>query len=546
MAGGELSYFPNDERILYGGDKGGNELYHIYLREFDGTSRDLTPGEENRATFQGWAYDEKSFFYQSNERDPRYMDLYEMDIETFESKMLFRNEGYGVGAISRDKCYIALGKPVTNHDSDIFLYDSKTKTTKHLTPHEGDIQHSALAFTPDSKSLYFVTNEDSEFRYLKKLDLESGESETVEKADWDVMYGGLSREGKYFMTAINNDARTQIKIIETATGQPVELPDLPDGDIVGVRFSKSETKMTFFHSGARSPSNLYVYDLTTKTHTQITNTLNPEINPEDLVETEVVRFKSYDGLEIPSILMKPHVAPGQKLPAIVQVHGGPGGQSRTGYNEIYQYLVNHGYVVLRVNNRGSSGYGKTFNKLDDLKHGEDDLMDCVEAKNYLKTLDYVDPDRIGILGGSYGGYMVLAALAFQPDEFAVGVDIFGVANWLRTLKNTPPWWTSFRVALFKEMGNPETDEDYLKRISPLFHADKIVKPLIVLQGANDPRVMKVESDEIVEAVRKNGVPVEYVVFDDEGHGFTKKKNRIAGYRAIREFLDEHLAGSPGA
>jgi dipeptidyl aminopeptidase/acylaminoacyl peptidase len=224
------------------------------------------------------------------------------------------------------------------------------------------------------------------------------------------------------------------------------------------------------------------------------------------------------------------------------VHGGPGGQSRAGYNAMLQYLVNSGYVVLRVNNRGSSGYGKTFFKLDDLKHGEDDLLDCVEAKDFLIETGYVDSDRVGIIGGSYGGYMVLAALAFQPDAFDVGVDIFGVSNWLRTLQNTPPWWAAFRDALFKEMGNPETDPEYLKRISPLFHASNIRKPLIVLQGANDPRVLKVESDEIVEAVRANGVPVEYVVFDDEGHGFTKKKNRIAGYEAIRRFLDQHLKG----
>jgi dipeptidyl aminopeptidase/acylaminoacyl peptidase len=268
--------------------------------------------------------------------------------------------------------------------------------------------------------------------------------------------------------------------------------------------------------------------------------MNPEINPEDLVDTAVVRYKSFDGVEVPAVLMKPHLAEGQKAPALVEVHGGPGGQSRTGYNAMLQYLVNHGYVVLRVNNRGSSGYGKTFYKMDDKKHGEDDLMDCVEAKKFLASTGYVDESKIGIVGGSYGGYMVLAALAFQPEAFNVGVDIFGVANWLRTLQNTPPWWAAFRDALFTEMGNPETDEEYLKRISPLFHAEKIKKPLIVLQGANDPRVLKIESDEIVEKVRANGVPVEYVVFDDEGHGFTKKKNRIQGYEAILRFLDEHL------
>ena len=198
--------------------------------------------------------------------------------------------------------------------------------------------------------------------------------------------------------------------------------------------------------------------------------------------------------------------------------------------------------MLAVNNRGSSGYGKTFFQLDDLKHGEDDLLDCVEAKKFLASTGTVDEDRIGIIGGSYGGYMVLAALTFQPEEFAVGVDLFGISNWVRTLESIPAWWEAFREALYKELGNPATDMEYLRRISPIFHADKITKPLMVLQGANDPRVLKIESDEIVEAVRKNNVPVEYVIFDDEGHGFRKKENRIKGYSAILKFLDQYLKG----
>ena len=222
------------------------------------------------------------------------------------------------------------------------------------------------------------------------------------------------------------------------------------------------------------------------------------------------------------------------------MHGGPGGQTTKGYSAVIQYLVNHGYVVLGINNRGSSGYGKTFFAADDRKHGREPLWDCVSAKDYLKSLPYVDGNRIGIIGGSYGGYMVLAALAFKPDVFDVGVDIFGVSNWVRTLQNTPPWWEAQRIALFAEMGDPNTQLDMLKEISPVFHADKIRKPLIVLQGANDPRVVKAESDDIVTAVKKNNVPVEYVVFPDEGHGFSKKKNQIEGYGAVLRFLDTHL------
>jgi dipeptidyl aminopeptidase/acylaminoacyl peptidase len=210
------------------------------------------------------------------------------------------------------------------------------------------------------------------------------------------------------------------------------------------------------------------------------------------------------------------------------------------YSPLIQYLVNHGYVVLGINNRGSSGYGKSFFTADDKKHGREPLWDCVEGKKYLQTLRFVDGNRVGILGGSYGGYMVLAALAFKPEVFAVGVDIFGVSNWLRTLKSIPPYWEAERKALYAEIGDPQEDEQMLREISPLFHADQIRKPLMVLQGANDPRVIKPESDEIVAAVQKNGVPVEYVLFPDEGHGFRKTKNEMEGARKILAFLDKYL------
>ncbi len=271
--------------------------------------------------------------------------------------------------------------------------------------------------------------------------------------------------------------------------------------------------------------------------------MNPEINPDNLGNAKVIRFKSFDGLEIPAVYYKPPNASSKnRVPAIVKVHGGPGGQARVGYRASTQFLVNHGYAVLDINNRGSSGYGKTFQTLDDQAHGEGDLDDCVWAMNWLKKQNHIDGNKIGILGGSYGGYMVMAALAFRPDAFDVGVNLFGVTNWVRTMKSIPPWWEAARESLYKEMGNPHTQEEYLYSISPLFHAKNITKPVLVLQGANDPRVLQVESDEMVEAVRAQGVPAEYIVFPDEGHGFAKKKNQITSNKAILNFLDQYLKG----
>jgi dipeptidyl aminopeptidase/acylaminoacyl peptidase len=232
------------------------------------------------------------------------------------------------------------------------------------------------------------------------------------------------------------------------------------------------------------------------------------------------------------------------VPALVLVHGGPGGQTTRGYSAMVQHLVNHGYAVLGANNRGSSGYGKTFFHMDDRRHGEDDLRDIVAGRGYLESLDWVDPTRVGIIGGSYGGYMTAAALAFHPEAFDVGINIFGVTNWVRTLNSIPPWWGPAREALYDEMGDPATDAERHRRISPLFHAERVERPMLVVQGANDPRVLQVESDELVAALRANDVPVEYLVFDDEGHGFRRRDNRVAASEAYVRFLDIYLKDGP--
>ncbi|MFY0571263.1 prolyl oligopeptidase family serine peptidase [Archangium lansingense] len=537
-----VGFFPKDERILFTRDQGGNEHTHLYVRTPDGKERDLTPGEKLKAFFAAWSEDDSAFYVLTNERDARFFDLYRYDAKTYARTLVYQNDqGFNFADVSPNGKWLAFDKPRTNYDTDIHLYNVETKEMKHITPHEGDVDFSASTFDPGSTALYFLTDQGSEFKRVARYELATGKVEDVERADWDVMYTYFSRKGGYRVTALNEDGRTVIRVHDVKAGKPLALPQLPAGDITSVRISDSEKRMAFYHNGDRSPSNLHVYDFGTKKVSRLTDTLSRDIDTQDLAESEVVRFKSFDGMEIPNILYKPHQATASaKAPAIVWVHGGPGGQTRKGYSPMLQYLVNHGYVVLGINNRGSSGYGKSFFTADDQKHGREPLLDCVEAKKYLASLPYVDAERIGIAGGSYGGYMTLAALAFHPDAFKVGIDVFGVSNWLRTLKSIPPWWESQREALYKEMGDPTKQEQMLRDISPLFHAEKISKPLLVLQGANDPRVIQPESDEIVEAVKKNGVPVEYVIFPDEGHGFTKRKNEVEAYARMRGFLDTHL------
>jgi dipeptidyl aminopeptidase/acylaminoacyl peptidase len=535
------SYFPHDDRILYESDRGGNELTHVYVRNVDGSTKDLTPGDKLKASFLRWAGDDRSFLVSTNERDPRYFDVYEITADSFARTLLFRNDsGFTLGPVSRDRRFLAAVKSRTTSDGDIYLVDLKTGSTKNITAHTGNVNNTPADFSPDGTTLLFLSDEGREFASLRAYDLASGRTTTAYEQPWDVLGAGYSKGGRYLMVGVNVDSRAAARVLDARTFAPVPLRGMPDGLVRGLSVSPNDSAFAFYASDGSVPNDLYVSSFT-GTPRRLTDALDARIARYDLVVPTVVRFASYDGVSVPGVLYRPHQASAAaKAPAVVLVHGGPGGQSSVGYSALEQALVNHGYVVFAINNRGSSGYGKTFYAMDDRKHGEADLGDVVASKRMLVETGYVDPARIAILGGSYGGYMTLAALTLQPDAFKAGVDLFGISNWPRTLSSIPPWWGAFRDALYAELGDPKTDSVRLRRISPLFHAERIKVPLMVLQGANDPRVLKVESDEIVAAARRNGVPVEYVLFPDEGHGFVKKENEISGYTKVIGFLDKYV------
>ncbi|HET6767760.1 MAG TPA: alpha/beta fold hydrolase [Chitinophagaceae bacterium] len=537
-------YVPGTNHILYSADKGGNENSHIYLLK-DTTATDLTPGATEKANVFGWSRDQKYLYYTSNLRDARFMDLYKMDTAGWTSSLVYKNEtGFDVVAVSDDERYLLLMEFVTTTVANLYIYDRQTKEQKKITA--DNTNNSGLDFSLDGKSVYFLSDDGSEFTYAVKYGIASGNKEKLYSANWDVVGVAISYNEKYRVVYVNEDGASVIHLFDHQTGKEIEFPKFDDGSIQSVNISRSEKKMRLGVGSSKATSNIYVYDFATKDLKKVTNTLNPEIDENDLVSAQVVRYKSFDNTEIPAIYYKPHQASSKnKVPAIIFVHGGPGGQAGQYYFSLIQFLVNHGYAVLDVNNRGSSGYGKTFFKMDNRNHGDKDLKDIVWGKKYLQSLNYIDSSSIAILGGSYGGYMTLAALCFHPDEFKAGVDLFGVANWLRTLRSIPPYWETFKKALYDEIGDPNTaDTVRLMQYSPLLHAGKIKKPLMVLQGANDPRVLKVESDEIVETVKKSNVPVEYIVFPDEGHGFLKKENEIKGYGQILEFLDKYVKPAP--
>ncbi|HNR09450.1 MAG TPA: alpha/beta fold hydrolase, partial [Saprospiraceae bacterium] len=422
-----IGYVPGSPGYLYSADKGGNENDHIYLQVPGEEVRDLTPGEKVKAGFLQWARDRKSLFYTSNERDPRYFDVYEMDITTWKPKLFYQNDlGYNIGSVSEDKNFLSLTESITTSNSNIHLVNLNSGKTTNITPHEGDQANQALFFGKEGKYLFLLSDQDSEFQYLLSYDLVTGEKTPVYKPNWDVMYAYESESGKYRVVGVNEDGKTAIHIFQQPENTELKNLDLGSLSINNVFFSKSDGKMAFGAGSSSSPTNIFVHEFAENKTTQLTRNLSPEVDPANLVDASVIRFKSYDGLEIPCIQWIPKQAhEGNKVPALVFVHGGPGGQTRQSYSSLIQYLVNQGYLVLGINNRGSSGYGKTFFKMDDRKHGDADLRDCIAAKSYLASLPEVDTNKIGIIGGSYGGYMVMAALTFAPDAFEVGVNIFG-------------------------------------------------------------------------------------------------------------------------
>jgi dipeptidyl aminopeptidase/acylaminoacyl peptidase len=337
-----ISWFPTDNRFLYTADQGGNEINHIYVSDTSGKSIDITPWEKVKSSFFGWSHDKKSMFIISNKRDSRFFDLYEMTISGFKPKLIYENkEGMDAAALSDNKQFLMLNKSITTNNNELYLCDLKSNTKKLITEHSGDVSYSAQFFSLDNKEFYYTSNEGSEFNYLMKYSLESGKKEKVWETNWDIWYAYDSWNGKYRIIGINQDAQTVVKIFDKKTNQEIKLPSFGSSSINAVEISESEKWMRLTVGSSKYPSDIYTYNFESGKLKRLTSSINPEIDPADLVSGEVLRFKSFDGLEIPGILYLPYQATKKsKVPALVWVHGGPGGQTRLSYFALIQYLVN--------------------------------------------------------------------------------------------------------------------------------------------------------------------------------------------------------------
>ncbi len=498
-------YFPVDERILYRSDPAGGGGDHLYVREADGRTRDLTPGEGHRAVFYGWADDQRRFYIGTNERDERTFDVYQIDAATYRRELVLENTpGFDFADVTADGRWVVLSKTHSLLDADLYFLDRQTGQVQLLTPHEGDITYRPLAFAPSGRRLLYLTDEGHEFLYLVELDLETAERRVVWRAERDVLFAEISRGGGYLVVGVDADARSELHVLDTATGAASALPELlPGVEVTEVEFAANDAAMALTAASPSGPRDLFVQALPEGEPRQLTYALGPEIDPEDLVEPEVVRFPSLDGLEIPGLLYRPHQAsPEASVPALVWLHAGRGGQSRVGYEALVQYLVNQGTAVLAVNHRGSAGYGKTFLAFADRAPGEGILDDAVAGRALLARTGWVDGERIGILGEGHGGTLALAALVLRPEGFVAGVDRFG----------------------------------------PLAHPPSLRRPLLVLRDASEPGPVRPEPKVGLASAGADGVPVEVVLVDGDRPHLATRASRELAYGAIGEFLDRTLGG----
>jgi len=536
-----VSWFPYDKRILYVRDKGGNENRHLCVGEEDGTEVQVTQGDIVKSGFQGWRADGRYFYCATDERTHKFLDVYRIDARTYEKQLLFCNdEGFSPAGASRDGDYLFLVKYEGFSDSNLYLYHLDSNTLQLVTPHSGDVYYLPLFIDTDGQFLHYraVETEDELIEYRYNLITRVHEEYDRRPAGFRrIIY---SESTRLRVSITDEKERSSLVLEDRITHTRIPIPHLPEGNINNAAVSRSDRWLAFYVNGDRDPSDLYLYDLSTQQLSRLTSNINPDVSREDLVESEVVSFESFDGMNIPCLLWKPHGASAQhRVPGLIWVHGGPLGQVRKTYAGAVQFLVNHGYAILGVNHRGSMGYGRAFMEAADGKQGREPLWDCVEAKRYLAALDFIDPDGIGIMGGSFGGYMTMAALAFHPEEFEVGVAICGVSNLIRHLEAKLKEPYAGRTYLQK-IGDPVKDRAILEAASPALHAERIVKPLMVIHGAKDPRASRIESEDIVNAVRANGGIVEYLEFDDEAHGFRKRANSVTAYQAVLTFLDRYL------
>jgi dipeptidyl aminopeptidase/acylaminoacyl peptidase len=570
-----VRWSPDGSGLIFAKAIGGDENSQLYWLSPDGSQiRVLTNDPKVRHNFGGWSHDSKRIAYASNKRNKDFFDVYVMEVASGREELVYQQDGSNepVTWSTQDRqLIVSHSNEQLSLDNDLYLVDIATKQPKHLTPHEGAAEFGNAHCLPNGHSVLLTTDNGREFQALLEMNLETKKvEEVVDESQWDVESVQTSPNGGMLAYTINRDGFSELyvrtletdgKPLITVVGPkapPIKLPG--KGVVSGLSFSHDGQKLALVFNGARFNPDVWIYDLANRTLNQVTHSSRAGIPQASFIEPELIHYKTFDGKVIPAWYYRPQVTRvnfityngtlppmrgsmvtaetrGSSVPVIVSVHGGPEGQALPTFSGVDQYFLSRGYAILAPNVRGSTGYGKTFTHLDDVYKREDSVRDLAAAVAWLKTEGGADPKRIAVMGGSYGGYMVLGAITLFPDIWSAAVEMFGIANFETNLKRTSGYRRKLRE---REYGTLEKDLDFLKSISPIYKVDRIKAPLFVLQGRNDPRVPYTESEQIVKALRDRNHPVEYILFEDEGHGFVKLNNRLRMYPQIVEFLDKYM------
>jgi len=538
-------FWSGNERIVYLQDRGGDENYRLYTVSTDGAeSRELTPFENTRVTIIDSLEEQDDFILIGmNRRDQRLFDVYRLNLETGELALLEENPGDIAGWMTDHDGKLRVAVRSDGVNTSLLYRDKEDEPFRNILTTDFRESVSPLFFTFDNTKLYVASNLGRDKSAIFVFNPRTVEHEELlfEHPDVDVSSLFRSRKRKVITgTGFTTDRFRYHFFDEERAALQNELEErLPGDEVVVASMSRDETKVLVYAGSDRTRGTYFFFDRETKDFRKLAE-LAPWLPKERMAPMTPVSYVSRDGLTIHGYLTLPPGREPKNLPVVIHPHGGPWVRDGWGFDPQVQFLASRGLAVLQMNFRGSTGYGRAFWEAGFKEWGRSMQDDVTDGVLWLVEQGIADPKRVGIYGASYGGYAVLAGLAFTPDLYACGVDYVGVSNIFTLLETIPPYWELGRQMLYEKIGHPEKDKELLEAASPVFHADRITAPLFVAQGANDPRVKKAESDQIVEALRSRGIEVEYMVKENEGHGFRNEENRFDFYRAMERFLATHL------
>jgi dipeptidyl aminopeptidase/acylaminoacyl peptidase len=539
---GGVAWSPKGDWLAFSLLPGGGLNSQVEIVRADGSGRRrLTDGGKENNWLGEWSEDGRFLTMASNRRDPATMDAYLIDVGSGTQKQVAELRGVGgIQSMSRDGRRALLGRVKSRGDNNLYLLDLGTGQETLVTPHDPPGQFAG-ELTPDGATVYLTSNKDRDLQAFARArvapDGSVGPIEVVaERADAELDGFELNHAGTEAVLVWNVAGRNEIEFADLRTGRRTPGPALPSELAGGFTYSRDDARLAFTASGAAAPLDVWLLERTSGALRQLTRSPHPGVDLAQLVRPELVRYKAHDGLELSGWLYRPRGASGP-APYVLSFHGGPEGQERPAFRSDYQALAAQGIGVFAPNVRGSAGFGKRFVNLDNGALRVDGVKDITASVKYLVDQKLADPRRIGITGGSYGGYMTMAGVTEFPDLFRAGVNLFGIVNFATFFKHSEPWMAAISTI---EYGDPATQADMLAKLSPIHKLDRITAALMVQHGANDTNVPVVEAEQIVETLKSRGTPVEYVLFPDEGHGWRKVPNRVRSTTSMVDFFRKHL------